>query len=249
MNLQQWQQSFLNLSQSNHPKLREYCKVSDTLNERLYCYHNNYTQSVRAHLKHVFLQVKDLLGEDYFNQLCSHFIKQQALTNADINAYANVFRAFLEQQTASRFELKELPYLGDIAKIDYFIYQSYYAKNRTIFNLEQFSQLTLKQQQNCHLCLADDLYYIESVWPLVDLWQFYKNEQALEQITAFNKPALFMIHRKRYQAALKQLSTDESDLIKAISKNKTLENIEQNSQPIIPKWIKSGWISSFKVKQ
>ena len=82
-------------------------------------YRRNYLENHIAALADTYSAVRDLVGEDYFRQLARAYVPTQSSRSADLNAYGAEFPAFLEREIAFLPSGENLPYLADMARLDW----------------------------------------------------------------------------------------------------------------------------------
>jgi hypothetical protein len=80
--------------------------------QQLSIYQNNVRGALQTSLAQVYPVCRKILGENYFKQLASVYIKKYPSTCHDLNLYGESFSGFIHLQCQQLNELKDLPYLN-----------------------------------------------------------------------------------------------------------------------------------------
>ena len=84
---------------------------------RFAVYRNNWRSNLRQALRTGFPVVEQLVGAEFFTWLADHFIAAHPSRSGNLDDYGVEFAAFIRAFPA----LAELPYLGDIAELEWLI--------------------------------------------------------------------------------------------------------------------------------
>ncbi len=147
-----------------------------TTRARVDIYRNNTHGTLENTLSQVFPVCEALVGENYFKQLATAHISNHPSLDRNLDEYGSQFPQTLAYLIESREELHELSYLSDVAQLEWLIHQSYYATDRTTFDVDRFSQLSADQQTQVHFILADDISLMDSSYPVYDIWSAHQEE-------------------------------------------------------------------------
>lgn len=249
--LASWQQCFLQgvQAQSSFLHLTDAChelpEATFNLKKRLAAYDGNYQLGLQAWLKKTYIQVVQLVGEDFFAKLAHDFSDQQPLSNHNLHDYGRYFPNFIAEQNV----MEDLPYLADVAQVDWYISQAYYSQNRNTFDVARFSQLDEAEQQHISFILADDLHIMASDFPLYEIWQLNRGEIDSLDMHKTRDSSCVAIYREGYQASLMLVPALEHQFYQAIQAGNSLSElveIETEFSELLGKWIQLGWIVSFK---
>lgn len=250
--LASWQQQFLQGVQAQAAFLHvadnahEQHSTTFNLKKRLAAYDGNYHLSLQSWLKKTYIQVFQLVGEDYFSKLAHDFSDQQPLSNNNLHEYGRGFPRFIATQSV----MQDLPYLADVAEVDWHISQAYYAKNKSSFDVAAFSQLCETEQQSVTFILTDDLHIMSSNFPIYDIWRLNCGDISQVNILSVGQQ-IVTIYRKSYQAQVELTSYLEQQLYDSINSHYTfseLLEIDSNFSQLISQWIQAAWIVDFSKK-
>ncbi len=87
-------------------------------------YHNNFITTHTKALREIYPAIYTLIGEDCFENTAAVYIPEHLSTSYKLQDYGQVFPEFLENFTP----LKTIPYLADVARLEWAIHELFYAK-------------------------------------------------------------------------------------------------------------------------
>lgn len=116
-------------------------------------YRNQYFMSLSETLGKSYACVKRLVGEDFFNTLAIQFIKTQPSKTGNIIDYGDGFSNFISHHA----HCQTLPYLADVARFERLYEVCYFSSSED-----------------------DNVFFIESNYPIIKIWQLDENSEALD---------------------------------------------------------------------
>ena len=252
MNLKSTQEGFI--KQLSHTQSRDdflgYLSPCGKLSaeHQLAIYQNNVRGALQNTLAQVYPVCCKILGDKYFKQLARVYIKNHPSTHYDLNRYGEFFSDFLKSECQQQSELHNFLYLSDLAKLEWFYHQIYYAADATIFDFTAFAQLTEQQQAQSLFQLLPCLKFISSDYPILSIWQVNQAEGNRQQ-TLNSQPENICVFRENNQIQMLQIDAKTVELLTLIKQDSTLEVISiagYGNQ--LAEFIQQGWIDGFKVK-
>ena len=252
MRLKLFQESFIQQvsSSSSTDYFLSYLEPCGDLlpDQQVAIYQNNVHGALQKSLAQTYPVCNKILGEKYFKQLASLYIKNYPSMNHDLNVYGEYFSDFIGVQNQLREELKDFPYLSDLVKLEWFYHQIYYAAQASAFNFLAYSQLSEQQQAQSVFQLVPCFRFMSSDYPILSIWKLNQDELNTQQ-TVNSKPEKCCIYRKNNHIELIPIDTKMFTLLSHIKAGKTLaELVKMDIDDDLPKLIKQGWIGSFNVK-
>ena len=133
---------------------------------RFAVYRNNVVVGLTEALRQGFPVVCKLVGDDFFSNMASVFIRQHPPRSRLIMMYGTEFADFLAKFPA----VAELPYLPDVARLEHAIRESYHATDAAAVAPETLAALPEAQFLTARVVLAPSLRLIRSPWPLHAIW-------------------------------------------------------------------------------
>jgi hypothetical protein len=253
MSLKSIQQSFiqqLTCSQSADEFLGHLEPCGSLLPEQqLAIYQNNVRGALQNSLAQVYPVCRKILDENYFSQLASIYIKQHPSKHHDLNGYGEYFPAFVKAQCQQRSELNDFSYLGDLAQLEWFYQQVYYAADGECFDFSAFALLTEQQQEKSTFRLVPCLKFISSDYPILSIWRMNQRDLNNGQSLESKSENCCIFRTSNNHIELLAIDAETYQLLTLIDADKTLEELAlMGYDKQLSDLIRQGWIGGFKVK-
>jgi hypothetical protein len=137
---------------------------------RFAAYRRNVTGNWRSALGSTYPVLAQLLGPQRFRALADQYIAAYPSSSGDLNAYGGELAALLDA-----LSLREsLPYLPDIARLEWALLQAYGAAGAADFDLAALAGVPAEAQAELRLQVWPAAVLIASPWPLVAIWQAHQ---------------------------------------------------------------------------
>lgn len=143
-----------------------------TPEQRLQVYKNNTHATLRDLLKDSFPVTTILLGDKFMNFATTQFIEAFPPESGDMNAYGIDFPQFL----ANLQNLKDFPYVPDVAMLEWLAHEAYMSKRLPALTPEMLAATTDPLTLKLHL--QPHVHLLRSGWPVDDLWGAISEQQA-----------------------------------------------------------------------
>ncbi|MDO6686070.1 MULTISPECIES: HvfC/BufC N-terminal domain-containing protein [unclassified Agarivorans] len=170
--------------------------------ESIQIYQNNYVLSLSEALRATYPTVEKLVGEDYFKHCAKAFILQHGHNQGDLNLFGEGFNTFLQAQEA----LNALPYLPDIALLDWHIEQTAgQAIPTSTFSIADLQSITAEQLGNAVLHLAPHQSLLASEFPLFTIYQMVQHDQ-VEQVELEQHDHILLTKQANFEVQIEQVS-------------------------------------------
>lgn len=140
--------------------------------KRFNVYRNNVAVSLRTALTATYPVIKELVGEEFFNAMVRSYVANRLPSTPVLLGYGCDFPDFIESFAPAR----ALPYLPDVARLEWSFNESYNAADAqpaTIDTLSAFDPDALEQVRfECH----PSLRLIRSDWPVLSIWDAHQQD-------------------------------------------------------------------------
>lgn len=232
--------------------------ASDTMSpaERLLVYRYSITGAQQRVLAIVYPVCLQILGDDCFNTLARDYAWHPKSNFPDLNGYGGSFTGLLTRQMQQHPTLNDLPYLNDLARLEWAWQQSLIAADDPIFDPVSLPGLVAQHNGQLIPQLSHSLYLINSPWPLHEIWQSHKNNEPQQDFTALEEPQSLVIHRSqsetRAAVTIEPVDYTVYGLLKFCQQALTLDDISASlaenagkALSHLPELIKKGWITGF----
>lgn len=134
--------------------------------QRFSIYRNTIFLSLIESLSHVFSTVLNLVGEDNFKVLTREFIKHHLPEEAHLSAYGGKFSDFIRTQPQV---ISDIPYLADLACLDWQRHLSYFAEDCDTLDMISLSAMSPEDMFSAKLTLAKSVMLFKSNFPVSHL--------------------------------------------------------------------------------
>lgn len=156
--------------------------------------------------------VRKIVGEEFFQGLAREYARNHPSVSGDLNQYGAQLAEFIAIFPHSQ----DLPYLPDVARMEWLAHRAYYAQDAKPFGLEapdEFSRLALAPP--CALLASD--------WPLARIWTVHQDGYEGEIDVDLNSgPDRVLVHRPRWRALVRWLAPGDYRFLDCARQGATL---------------------------
>ena len=134
---------------------------------RLQVYRNNVQASLRAALEAVYPVVARLVGAACFADVARRFIPAHPSRSGNLHDFGRELPDFLRVLPA----LDALPYLGDVAALEWACHEVYHEADDIAFDPAALAEVPVARQPALRLALQPAVRFVESPYPVLAIWQ------------------------------------------------------------------------------
>lgn len=134
--------------------------------ERLAVYRNNQRHNLREALRAVYPVVDRLVGAPFFDHTADRYATAHPSTSGDIHAFGGRFAEFL----AAFVPAARLPYLPDVARLEWAIHEVFHAATPAPFPLERLAAVAETEHARLRFVPGPACRLLASAWPVQRLW-------------------------------------------------------------------------------
>jgi hypothetical protein len=252
MRLEELQKQFANqIYNPKNNKIFSEIKTSKiAIADRLEVYRNNVFGGFDSVLEIMYPATKQLVGADYFQNLCSKYHQQYPSTSGNLDEYGKYFSKLIGDLKNQH----NLAYLRDLAALEWRYHLAYFIKDVEAFDLEKFQKLKQKDLFKVKFKLHPSCHLISSRYPIYSIWEF-SNKKNNKKLNLENLNHQFiLIERANWQVNIHNLSEPEFLFLKQLKNQKNIyqvyQDLGQKHQNIdigslINKYISNGVLSRF----
>ena len=135
--------------------------------KRFDVYRNNVTVSLVKALETAFPAIAGILGPENFPRVAGVFVRQHPPVSPLMMHYGAEMPGFLEGFAP----LAAYPWLGDLARLELALRESYHAADAPPVSAETLQSLPPDRLMSARLALAPSLRLMRSRWPILGLWR------------------------------------------------------------------------------
>lgn len=174
-----------------------------------------YRASFEANLGHALRDtypvVNRLVGEDYFGQVARAYLRAHPSHSGDIHAFGAEFESFLAAQDSAR----DLPYLPDVARLEWLAHQAFHATDATQLRLAALAELP--PDSYADLCLLPCVRLMRSEFPVHRIWQVNQESWGGDAVVRLEEGGVRLaVTREGLDIALLPLEAEAHELARAL---------------------------------
>lgn len=126
-----------------------------------------------------------IVGAEFFEVLARAYAQASPSTSGDLHEYGAQLAAFLD----GYLQTQDLPYLPDVARLEWCVHLAYYAVDAPPFDLSRPTQVRL----------APACALLESAWPLRRIWEAHQEGGDPARVDLGAGPDRVLVHRSRWR--------------------------------------------------
>lgn len=129
-------------------------------------YRNNVTVAAIDALRDIYPAVQKLVGDEFFRACARVYFEHAKPASPVMHRYGADFGAFLDDFPPAQ----SVPYLGDVARLEYVRLQAYHAADAAPIGLADLAALPADQIDKAVLIVHPSVGLVRSRYPAVSLW-------------------------------------------------------------------------------
>jgi hypothetical protein len=192
--------------------------------QRLQLHRHHAATSISAALAATFPTVEAVVGRKFFASLARDFMAGASLADPVLSLYGEHFPQFV----ATRQEMHGLPYLADVARLDWALNVAFHSpleprlSAADLVSAADLARLPQDSLPALPLRLPAGSSLIESGYPLDLIWQASQPGASLDRVDLAAGPVCLAIFRRPEDAAFAVLAPGEAAFIKWLSRGDLL---------------------------
>lgn len=156
--------------------------------------------------------VRRIVSAGFFAGLSRQYAREFPSVSGDLNE----FGAQLAEFVASFPHTQDLPYLPDVARMEWLAHRAYYAQDPAPFSLRALDE-------SSRLRLTPPCALLVSEWPLGRIWTVHQDDYAGEiDVDLRAGPDRILVHRPSWRAQVRSLAPGDYRFLDMASQGRTL---------------------------
>lgn len=164
------QSAFMRDIYSGEKTSSQYLSNDKDFVERLSIYSNNALLGLTDTLENIYPVIKKIVGSKFFTMMSRDFIKVYHQRLGNRNMFGGELSAFLENYAPSA----SLPYLPDIAALEWAYFQSAIAEDAQALSFESLSQ-NIASNPDYILSVHNSVHILEQKYNALEIWQAHQH--------------------------------------------------------------------------
>lgn len=180
-------------------------------------YRNNYRGNLHDALTGAYPVIVQLVGDEFFRYLAKNHIAHHQSRSENLHHYGAALASFLRGFTAAR----ELPYLPDMAALEWACHTAYFTKDTTPLALENLAQIPPGQYPDLIFHTACQM--VPSHYPIAAIWQAHQPDMDGDFHIDLDKGGcVALVSRREFVVQVHELSASVADWLQRIQTGETL---------------------------
>lgn len=159
---------------------------------RMAIYRNNVSGNWRGALAGAYPVTRMIVGEAFFGALARAFARAHPSTSGDLNEYGAGLAGFLETFPHTQ----DLPYLPDVARLEWQVHRAYHAAETPPFDFARPTEVRL----------APACALLASSWPLAAIWNAHQEGGDPAAVDLGASAERVLVHRPGWRVEVLALS-------------------------------------------
>jgi len=186
---------------------------------RLDVYRNNARHNFGEALRAVYPVVERLVGAPFFDHVAACYGRSHPSTSGDIHAFGARLGDFLAAFEAAA----GLPYLPDVARLEWAMHEVFHAADAAPFPLERLAEVPADAHATLRFTLSPACRLLASPWPVARLWALHQPGVAWDD--AFDIAAggeSVLVRRSGFEVELEPLAAADFAMLRRLADGQTL---------------------------
>lgn len=195
--------------------------VGDTIPAaaRLDVHRHHVFESLATALASSFATVQALVGADFFRKAARAFIEQSLPAQPVLTEYGAGFADFIADYPPAR----DLPYLGDVARLDWALNLAFHAPVGSRLTAADLTAVAVESLPSMSVVLSAGAALIDSRYPLDRIWQASQPGAAAGTVDLGEGGVHLLVMRRPDDAIFVPVSAGESAFLAALAAGESLE--------------------------
>lgn len=182
-------------------------------------YRNNYRVGLIDTLAFIYPVCRQLVGGDFFTGLARVFIGGHPSLSGNLHLYGAAFGDFV----AGFEHARELPYLADVARLEWRVHRAYYAADAAPADSAALAAFPQQRWGELKLRPLPDVAALLSPWPAASIWLAHQRQPVELNVDLHSQPEAMLIYRLQGRVQVEIVGAGLAALLQAIRDGATLE--------------------------
>lgn len=187
--------------------------------QRLQVYRNNMQSALMGALRNVYPTTERLVGEEFFTATAHAYVKANPSHSGNIQDYGRAFPQFIHS-----FEpAAALPYLADVAVVEWLRLETAQAPGHTPMDLAALAAVPRESQPGLHFRRQSAVRIFSSRFPVLTIWEYCQSVAPETQLDIDLPGECVLFARLALDVYMRRLTAGEYTLLHRLAQDKTFE--------------------------
>lgn len=188
--------------------------------KRIEIYRHNIFSTLTGALSDLYPVTEKIVSAPFFRHLAEQFIRVTPSRSGDLNMFGSEWPEFLRRHP----EAINLPYLADVAKLEWAWHQAFHAADYAAFDLARLGLVPPDQHAALRFMLHPSAAFIASSHPIVLIWEMNQTDHVGDMKLDWTLPGDFaLVSRDDLEMKVQSLPRASFDLLRALNNEESLE--------------------------
>ncbi|APD47766.1 DNA-binding domain-containing protein [Synechococcus sp. CS-602] len=228
-----------------------HCSGSLSVKEGFAAYRGSVKGKLIRCLEDIYPVCQRLVGDNFFGGLTEQFIMTYASVSPDLGDYGAELPAFIKTFTPA----EALPYLADVAQLEWHWHRVFNAPDEKAFDMQALSQVAAEQWESLVFQLPRSSVLLRSIYPVHRIWE--ANQDGVTDSVPVDLDqggANLFIWRDGVETRIEMPGDGEWRLLEGFAARTTFgqlcADLDQglasvDASVLLPVFVKRGWVKSF----
>ena len=195
-----------------------------TAQRRVEIYRHNVLSNLRGAMQAVYPVILRLVGEAFFNEASDQYARAHPSPSGDLNRFGAQFAAFIAAYPYAR----DLPYLPDVARLEWAWHESFHATDAVPFEMSRLSAVRPDAYGALRFRLAAAVRLLRPTYPALRIWEVNQEEYAGDMRVDLDSgsPPL-LVAREEYAPGFASITPGEYVFLDGLDHGMTLGAISE----------------------
>lgn len=204
---------------------------------RIAIYRNNVLGNYRKALAATYPIVQRLVGGAFFNAAIDAFVRAHPSPQGDVNRYGRELARFLAAYPPAR----ELPYLPDVARLEWAIDQANIAADASPFDTAAMRAVPEDALGELRFVLHPSAQFVVSPYPIFRIWQVNQpGDTGDDRVDLGEGGDALLVRRASDGVVIERLAAGEHAFLAALAGNRSLNEATERASGIDPSFDLAG---------
>lgn len=250
MQLSELQQQFKQSYNTNEKQFSVHIKSRGNLNsaQRLQIYHDSVTECLANALREIYPVCKQLVGDEFFSAMAYQYITTHPSTSPTLFDYGDLFPEFI----ANFAPAESVPYLADVAKLEWTSHRCYYSIDDAILDPTQLAAVPEAQQDDIIFELGHDSDIISSRYPIKRIMELHQGVDGDIDLSQGGESVF--VYKKLQTVCFDVLSVVQTEFLQGVKRGQRFGDLCEiviNHHPgcdleqLLCEVVQHGWVIGF----
>ena len=179
------------------------------IEQRLAIYRMNVASAVAKALGGAYPVVRQVVGESFFDGLARAYQHAAPSTSGDLSDHGAAFDGFIAEFPHTQ----SLPYLSDLARLEWAVHRAYGAEDAGAWNRQALAEVELGQQPAIRFDWAAGTAIVDSNFPIAHVWLIHQSDFDGEFSVDWSVRECALVAREGFRVVVSALGAGDAAFI------------------------------------